>query len=404
MQRVVTDPAFDTMAFRQVMGHYPTGVVVVTGVHPDGERLAMVVGTFTSVSLDPALVAFLPMKSSRTFIRLSECDSMCVNVLTGDQEAVARTIASRDQDRLDGLEWFPSPSGSPILADSLAWIDVRLKELIDAGDHSIALCSVIDLAVTRPKPPLIFFQGGYGRFAVPSLVARIDDDIIGAVQDAVNGRHVLESLAEDHACEVRLLTVVNRDELADIASAVGPGVSPTGLGLRSPIVPPIADVWVAEQPEEEQEYWLRKAGVLEGEALVTLRARLDFARAHGYLMSFLPAGETDPYEGLREATRRYTEGSLTPTEERQIRQTIAASAVNYGIRPIVPDEVYDIGMFIAPVHDPHGRAVHLLRMSQLPPHASGVQVQEWVKALKESVAKLEDCLFHDGYMPATHSA
>ena len=93
----MTDTAmkFDKRLFRDVMGHYPTGVVIVTGIHPDGEQLAMVVGTFASVSLEPALVSFLPMKSSRTFDRLRECDSLCINVLTGQQEHVGRTIAGR---------------------------------------------------------------------------------------------------------------------------------------------------------------------------------------------------------------------------------------------------------------------------------------------------------------------
>jgi len=157
---------FDQRLFRDVMGHYPTGVTIVTGVHPAGEQLAMVVGTFASVSLEPALVSFSPMKTSRTFQQLAECDSMCINVLTGHQEHIGRTIAGRKADKFEGLDWHPSPSGAPVLADSLAWIDVRLARTVEAGDHWIALCEVIDLAITNPQAPLIFFQGGYGRFAV----------------------------------------------------------------------------------------------------------------------------------------------------------------------------------------------------------------------------------------------
>lgn len=157
-------PVIDPQVFRDVLGHYPTGVTMVTGVHPDGEHLAMVVGTFTSVSLDPPLVAFMPTRSSRTFERLRECPSLCVNVLTVDQEELVRTLGQRAGKRLEGVEWVPSPSGAPILTDSLAWLDVRLTEVIEAGDHYIALCAVCDLGVRNDTNPLLFFQGGFGRY------------------------------------------------------------------------------------------------------------------------------------------------------------------------------------------------------------------------------------------------
>ena len=384
----------DRNLFRNVMGHYPTGVVIVTAVHPDGEQLAMVVGTFTSVSLDPPLVAFLPMKTSRTFARLQECDSLCVNVLTGKQEQVGRTIASRHTDKFEGLEWFPSPSGDPVLADALAWIDVRLVDTIEAGDHWIAMCRVQDMAVTNPSAPLIFFQGGYGRFAIPSLIARIQADISDAVKDAVSARPVLERLASTFDCEATLLTVVNPDELASIASAVGPNVSSLdSLGQRIPIVPPIADVYLAEQSAAEQEDWLARAKGADDAFLQTCRDRLAFAREHGYLMSFLPAGSDDPYADVVHATHRYAQGELTPAEEREIRARITASQVSYDVAPLDPDRAYDLGMLVANIHDANGRPVHMLRMSQFPRQATGSQIQEWIAALRAATTELETTVF-----------
>lgn len=205
-----TDVAIDPQVFREVMGHYPTGgVVVVTGVHPDGEELALIMGTFNSVSLEPPMVSFMPMKTSGTWERLRECATMCINVLTGDQESLGRTIAMRKKDKLAGLELDRSPSGDPILVGSLAWIDVKLGQVVDAGDHWIALCDVMDLTVENPAGPLIFFQGGYGRFIVPSLIARVEQDITAAVRQAELARADLEELAFGLGVEATLLTKVN---------------------------------------------------------------------------------------------------------------------------------------------------------------------------------------------------
>lgn len=392
MAETLTD--IDSQLFRNVMGHYPTGVVIVTAVHPDGEPLAMVVGTFTSVSLEPPLVAFLPMKTSRTFLRLQECESLCINVLTGKQEHVGRTIASRRSNKFEGLDWYPSPSGDPILADSLAWIDVRLVDTIEAGDHWIAMCQVKDLAVTNPIAPLIFFQGGYGSFVIPSLIARIEADITEAVQHAESARPTLERLAETYDCEVTLLTVVNPNELATISSAVGPNTPTAGtLGVRIPIIPPIADVYMAERPPEEQEEWLSRARGADEDLLRTFRDRLAFARERGYLMSFLPAGNVNPYAAVSRATQRYARGELTPAQEREIRDEIVLSPVSYEVSDVDPAGSYDVGMLVAVIHDPEGHPVHMLRLAQFRRDAPGTKVREWIDALLAGVRQLERTLF-----------
>ncbi|WP_435199209.1 flavin reductase family protein [Janibacter sp. GS2] len=392
---MTTAPSFDTKAFRDVLGHYPTGVVIVTAVHPDGEPLAMIVGTFTAVSMEPPLVAFMPMKSSRTFGRLSECESLCINVLTGEQEEIGRCIASRGPDKLLGIDWSPSPSGAPLLAESLAWLDVRIEQTIEAGDHWIVLCRIEDMAVNNPKTPLIFFQGGYGRFVVPPLLARIDNDIVGPVQQASRSRDLLATVAERLRCEVSLLTVVDKDELVAIATAVGEGVNPAkGLGTRVPIIPPIGDIWAAELTEEQQQSWLSKADV-DDETMDIYRDRLAFAQDHGYLMSFLPAGRVDPYREIHEAAHRYADGGITPLAQREIQRSIGNAGVSYEVAELDPAKTYDVGMLVATVHDPSGAPARMLRLAQLPHPASGRVVLEWVDALRETVSALEQVLFED---------
>lgn len=383
--------AFDPQVFRTVLGHYPTGVCVVTGVHPDGTPLAMVVGTFSSVSLDPPLVSFLPMKTSGTYQQLAECTSMCINVLTADQEGLGREIATRRSDKLAGLDWRPSPSGAPILTDCLAWLDVRLEQAVEAGDHLIALCRVDHLAVENPVAPLLFFQGGYGAFVVPSLVARIDADIAAGVHEAVASRAELEALAQDLDCECTLLKVVNREEMAAVGMATGPGKSPdSGLGARLPIIPPIADAWAAWLPEDEQDYWLSKAAGADETRREIYRRRLEFCREEGFVYSRC-SGEEVTFASLQEATTRYASTRPTPAEVREIRERIteATSPEAYALTPLVDEERYDIASIIVPVSDARGEKSLNLRVSDLPRRTTGTEVRSWVDAIKTTARDIE---------------
>lgn len=384
----------DQALFREVLGHYPTGVTIVTGIAPDGEHLAMIVGTFTSVSLDPPLVAFLPQRSSKTFARLAECQSLCINVLTGDQEDVGRTIAARWEQKLDGVDWFTSPSGDPILADSLAWIDVRLEQTIDAGDHHIALCRVVGMAVNKPVAPLIFFQGGYGSFVIPPLVARIDDGIISAVHEAVCAREQIDRLATEIGCEVSLLTAVNKDELASVATAVGPGVQiADGLGERLPMIPPIGDTYIATGGAEYRAYWLNKAAkTASAEQLAVFESRLDWCREHGYLVSFLPEAGRGAYDPMTAAAHLYAAGKLTPAQERDIRQRISSTPIDYAQKEIDDDQTYEVGSIVVPLSGRQGDSTFTLRLGQLPRAAEGTQVRQWVEQALATARLIEEKL------------
>jgi 3-hydroxy-9,10-secoandrosta-1,3,5(10)-triene-9,17-dione monooxygenase reductase component len=155
---------FDHADFRRVLGHYPTGVCVVTAMADD--PVGMVVGSFTSVSLEPALVAFLPERRSSRWPRIAEAGRFCVNVLGSDQLDLCRHVATRGSDTFDGVAHRQSPNGSPILDGAVAWIDCDLDAVHEAGDHLIVLGRVKALGLGAPAKPLLFFQGGYGEFAV----------------------------------------------------------------------------------------------------------------------------------------------------------------------------------------------------------------------------------------------
>lgn len=160
--------SFDSATFRRVLGHYPTGVCVVTAVEADNMPIAMVVGSFTSVSLDPPLVAFFPAKTSTSWPRIEKIGKFCVNVLASDQQPLCRQLASPGTDKFAGVAHRVSTNGSPILDDVVAWIDCTLDAVHEAGDHYIVLGKVLALEVDRPERPLLFFQGNYGEFALIS--------------------------------------------------------------------------------------------------------------------------------------------------------------------------------------------------------------------------------------------
>lgn len=156
---------FDSAKYRQVLGHFPTGVTVITAA-PDGVPVGMAVGSFSSVSLDPPLVAFFAGQSSSSWPKIQAAGSFCVNILSEDQEDVCRRFASKEEDKFAGLGWKPTSSGSPLLEGVIAWIDCDIESVIDAGDHVGVIGRVRDLSVAHDGPPLVFFRGGYGRFAV----------------------------------------------------------------------------------------------------------------------------------------------------------------------------------------------------------------------------------------------
>jgi len=159
------DPVIDAAVYRRVLGHYPTGVCVVTAMLEDGKRAGMVVGSFTSVSLNPPLVGFFPDVSSSSWPQIEAAGKFCVNILASDQKDLCRRFSAKGEDKFAGLSHRVSANGSPVLDGVVAWIDCTLDKVHEAGDHYIVLGLVQELDIIRPEQPLLFFRGGYGSFA-----------------------------------------------------------------------------------------------------------------------------------------------------------------------------------------------------------------------------------------------
>lgn len=165
--RSVSNPAtaagstFTPLQLKEVVGHFPTGVVVVTGFAA-AEAIGFTCQSFVSLSLQPPLVAVCPSHGSATWPRLRDLGSFCVNVLADDQEALSARFARSGTDKFGSVGWRAAPSGAPVLNGVCAWIDCRLWSEYDGGDHTIAVGEIAALGTGSGRRPLLFHRSGYG--------------------------------------------------------------------------------------------------------------------------------------------------------------------------------------------------------------------------------------------------
>jgi flavin reductase (DIM6/NTAB) family NADH-FMN oxidoreductase RutF len=154
----------DDVEFRRVMGHFATGVTVVTTVRPDGGPCGLTVSAVSSVSLSPTLLLVCLDRASESNRCLAVSGTFAVNVLAeGTGEAIARRFAGKE-DKFQGIGYTARETGAPVLDDALAWMDCRVVQSLPAGDHTLYLGEVM-AADAHPGTPLVYYRGGYGRLA-----------------------------------------------------------------------------------------------------------------------------------------------------------------------------------------------------------------------------------------------
>jgi 3-hydroxy-9,10-secoandrosta-1,3,5(10)-triene-9,17-dione monooxygenase reductase component len=145
--------------FRATVGHFASGVVIVTGTAA-GVPTGLTCQSFFSLSLDPPLIAIAVGKSSASWPAIAASGAFCVNVLPEDQAELCRAFSRSGTDKFAGVAWTPAPTGSPRLDNALAWIDCRIEAIHPAGDHHLVIGSVADLAAGDGNP-LLYFRGRF---------------------------------------------------------------------------------------------------------------------------------------------------------------------------------------------------------------------------------------------------
>ena len=149
--------------FRDVLGRFASGVTVVTAMASDGP-VGMTCQSFSSVSLLPPLVMFVPAKTSRAWPKIRAAGHFTVNLLTAAQEAISTQFAAKGADKYAGITWTPSATtGAPRISDCLAWIDCTIDAVHDAGDHEVVIGRVQAMEHGTAEEPLVFYRSAYHR-------------------------------------------------------------------------------------------------------------------------------------------------------------------------------------------------------------------------------------------------
>ncbi len=169
-------PSFqpDPQRFRQVLGHFATGVTVITGIDDDAP-VGFACQAFAALSLEPPLVLFCPGKSSGTWPRIERTGQVCANVLSAGQRELARRFGVSAADKFAGVEWRPAPNGAPILPDVLTWASCVVETVHEAGDHYVVIARVTDLGDSVAGDPLLFYRG---RFTLSATEADSPPEVV----------------------------------------------------------------------------------------------------------------------------------------------------------------------------------------------------------------------------------
>lgn len=394
----VAPQTLDPRAFRDVMGHYPTGVVIVTAMIDD-KPYGMVVGTFNSVSLQPPLVSFMPMTTSASYATLRTAESVCISVFAHDQIQACRTLASKDPDKFTKVEWTLSPFGQPQIEGAVAHIHGRITKEVEGGDHFITLVSVDDLAVVRPTTPLLFFQGGYGGFSTTGMSAHVDESLISAMRVAEAARPQLDRLATRFDASAAALVQISAIDQTIGATSYGANTDvDERIGVRIPLIPPLGEAAVAWS-RDQVDSWVSRIFPPDAEVIQSYRDRLATVREQGYAIS-RDDSDTGTYAALSEALSEYALAELTPARDRAVRGTIAASRDCFGGSVHEDETAIDLASVVVPIYDPNAdepsNSGLVLRLGNLPRGVDPATAHEWITALKVAAAEVTETLRTSG--------
>lgn len=165
---------------RHALGHFATGVTVVTGLSTDGAPVGFACQSFASVSLDPPLVLFCADHRGRSWPRMRDSGTFTVNVLRHDQRELVERFGSSGGRRFDGLDWTTSPHGAPSLPGVLMRIHCAVQDVHVAGDHDVVIGRVLAIEEGEPGRPMLFYRG---RLSVTERASSLRYEVPGGWDD-----------------------------------------------------------------------------------------------------------------------------------------------------------------------------------------------------------------------------
>jgi flavin reductase (DIM6/NTAB) family NADH-FMN oxidoreductase RutF len=152
----------DADTFRSLMGRFASGVTVVTLVDADGRDNGLTVTAFASLSLEPALVLICVDRAASLHPLLRAVSTFAVNILSANQEALARRFAATIPDRFDGIGYTRGTLGAALLDEALVHLECRKVQELPGGDHTIFLGEV-ESGTIGSGAPLLYYRGGYAQ-------------------------------------------------------------------------------------------------------------------------------------------------------------------------------------------------------------------------------------------------
>jgi len=158
----MTKRNMDPREIRHVMGHFATGVTIITTKDKTGAPNGITANAFASLSLDPPLVLVCIDNKANCYNCFEESKVFAVNLLGEHQEHISTRFATKGAEKFEGIGWRAGYEGLPLLDEAIGYIQCRVAETYEGGDHTIYLGSII-AAEARGERPLLFFKGKYCR-------------------------------------------------------------------------------------------------------------------------------------------------------------------------------------------------------------------------------------------------
>jgi flavin reductase (DIM6/NTAB) family NADH-FMN oxidoreductase RutF len=152
----------DPQELRRVMGHFATGVTVITTKDKDGGPNGLTANAFMSLSLNPPLILISIDKAATCYACFAPQNAFTVNFLSEDQEEISRRFATKGIDKFAGLKWKEGSNGAAILDGVLGHVECKITQCYDGGDHTIVLGEILNVHANG-EHPLLFFKGKYQR-------------------------------------------------------------------------------------------------------------------------------------------------------------------------------------------------------------------------------------------------
>lgn len=386
-----TDPPIDPGHLREALGHYPTGVALVTSLDATegaAEPVGLLVGSFGSVSMDPPLVSFVAPRTSPAYDRLRRHGAFCVNVLAADQEGLCRAFTGDEVAWAEDGAWKPAASGVPVLDDAVAWVSCTLDRVVEAGDRDIVIGRVQELEVVRPTLPLLSFQGGYGQFTLPSLLISTDPDLIHGIRLAAIARPELDAIATDLSVECAAVTPAGEDAVFVAMASGSPEPARVSLGFRVPLHPPVGAVFIANLGSVAVNDWLDRLPPSDGAAHADAIRQLERVRERGYSLSL--EGDHGEWETFT-IVRDYSSPGRLPEHERRFHELIHATAPLYE-PDLAPEAAYDVHSIVVPVPGPLGVVQLALRIAGVPRGLTGAEVEAYIDRVRAGAARVAELI------------